>query len=499
MAEHQITVEEAQTNLLACAAFVAEDIKSSDGHAAAMKEIVPRYLEKSAVDLAAELANLIDDPFTRDRLLMRVAETCAKIGDDEYAFQLVEAVEDSGTQAEAREHIAVQKAAKGDYEKAFEIAETLPHADFVFAEIAARQAAGGDEESALKTLEKIDFPNAKASALQNIALLNLEKGGSVKAVQMLEKAVESAEEIEFTEEKIRTLSEIGSHFIEIKENGKAIEIFDRAKVSAETLDNVHRDSFLASVALGFLQAGSLELADRTLDLITDKTQISSTLTGFAREFWRKEERDEAAETLEEAYAILKSQRDGETRDSRARFGLWAAIAVEFARIEKAERSIEIAQEIVDENSQTSALKQIAQVCTLQNKDELARQAVNAIGDDAQKMFALIGISDAKYKLEKKDEALNFLREAEILCETVPQLASRSTAYNELAVRFHSYGDMEKSRALLHENLETIANIRDESSCAVALVQLSDFYERLKFDLSDAEREILLAIIRKAEM
>lgn len=499
MAEHQIAIEKAESNLLACATFVAENIKSSDGHAEALKEIVPRYLEKSEIDLAAELANSVDDPFTRDRLLMRVAEKSAAIGDDEYAFQLVEAIEDSSTQAQAREHIAVQKSVIGDYEKAFEIAETLPHADFVLAEIAARQAIGGDETTAFKTLEKVDFPNARASAFQTIARHNLQKGESVKAVQMLEKAVESAKEIEFIEERIRALTETGNHFIEAKENGRAIETFDTAKASAETLDNIHRDSFLGIIALGFLQAGTLELADRTLDLIIDKTQISATLVGFAREFWRKEEREEAVETLEESHAILKSQRDSEIRDSRARFGLWAAIAVEFARIEKAERAIEIAQEIVDENSQTSALASVAQVCALQNKDELARQAVNSIGDDAQKMFALIGISDTKNKLEKKDEALNLLREAETLCETIPQLASRSAAFNELAGRFHQLGEAEKSRALLRENLETISNIRDESSRAVALAQLSDFYEQLNFDLNDAEKEILLALIRQAEI
>ncbi|MBA3693041.1 MAG: hypothetical protein H0W77_06320, partial [Acidobacteria bacterium] len=152
MAEHQIPVEQAQENLLACAAFLAENIKSSDGHAEAMKEIVPRYLEKADVDRSAELANSVDDPFTRDRLLMRVAEKCAAIGDDEYALQLVEAIEDTSTQMQTQEHIAVQKSVKGDYAKAFEIAGTLSHADFVYADIAVHQAESGDEINALNTL-----------------------------------------------------------------------------------------------------------------------------------------------------------------------------------------------------------------------------------------------------------------------------------------------------------------------------------------------------------
>jgi tetratricopeptide (TPR) repeat protein len=195
---------------------------------------------------------------------------------------------------------------------------------------------------------------------------------------------------------------------------------------------------------------------------------------------------------------LKSQREQEIRDSRARYNLWAMIAVEFARIEKAERAVEIAQEIIDENAQTSALKQIAQVCTLQNKDELARQAVGAIGDDAQKMFALIGISDAHNKSGKTAEALSVLREAETLCETVPQLAARSVAYNELAKRFYACDDLEKARALLHENLETISNIRDESVRVAALAQLADLHRELKFNLNEAEKEILESLVRKAE-
>jgi len=414
MAEHQIAIEEAKDNLLACAAFLAENIKSSDGHSEAMKEIIPRYLEKDAVDLSAELANSVDDPFTRNRLLMLVAEKCAAIDDDEYAFQLIEAIQDYGTQAQAREHIVLQKSAKGDFAKALEIAETLDHADFAYADVALRQMETGDETSAFQTLEKIDFSNASVIALQNIALLEMKKGDTAKAVQLLENAVQSAGEIEFTEEKVRALIDIGNHFVEANQNGLAIETFDKAKGAAETIEGIHRDSLLGAIALGFLQSGSLELADRTLDLVADKTQMASALVGFSRRFWEKSEPDEAVETLEEAYAILKSQRDQEIRDSRARYNLWATIAVEFARIEKADRAVEIAQEIIDETAQTSALKQIAQVCALQNKDGLARQAVGAIGDDAQKMFALVGISDACNKSGKTDEALSVLREAETL-------------------------------------------------------------------------------------
>jgi tetratricopeptide (TPR) repeat protein len=497
MPEHQISIEKAENDLLACAAFLAENIKSSDGHGEAMLEIVPFYLEKGEVDFAAQFADAIEDPFVRDRLLTLTAEKCAAIEDDEYAFQLVESIEDYSSQGAARERIAVQKSAKGEFEKALQIADSLGHADDAFAAIAVQQAVAGDETNALKTIGKIDFANAKVNALQNIAILNQQKGETAKAVEYLDKAAAAAAEIEFAEEKIRALTQIGNLFVETERRDRAIETFDAAKNAAENLDNVHRDFHLAAVALGFLRAGSIELADRTLDLAADKMQIASCLNGFAQTFWSNDEKDEALETLEEAYAILKSQRETETRDSRAKFQVFTQIAVQFARFEKAERAIEIAQENADQTEKTSALSQIAQVCTLQDKDELARQSISAIGDDAQKMFALIGVSDAKNKLNESEKAIGFLNEAAALSEAVPQFASRSAAYNELAARFQKYGESERAREICSENLAVIAQIRDESSRAVALAQLSSVYEQAEFTLNDAEKSILRTMIQKA--
>ena len=497
MAEHLIAIEDAENDLLACAAYLAENIKSTTGHAAAMEEVVSRYLNKGAVDLAAELANTVDDPFTRDRLLVHVAEKCAATDDDEYAFQLIEAIEESSTQDEAREIIAAQKSAKGDFAKAFEIAETLPHADYVYAGIAHQQSSDGDAAGGLMTVERIESPDARADAFIDLATIHISKGANAEALPLLDKAAASAAEIELEEEKILTLNEIAGQFIEAKAGGRAIEVFDQSKTIAETLDNVHRDRFLAAIAVGFVCAGSLELADRTLDLVADNVQMATALLGFAREFWAKDEKSEAVETLEESYSILKSQKDREVRDSRARYALWAAIAVEFARFEKHERAIEIAQEIPEETSYSTALSQIAQYCAAQNNDESAQQAINALPDDSHKMFALLGISDVKNKAGKSDEAMDYLREAETLAETVDRLVARSNAFDELAQRFYTAGDAEKMREMTLANLDTIINIRDESDRAAALARMSDFYQSNNLEMINPEREMILRIIAKS--
>ncbi len=494
MAEHLISRADAANDLLACAAFLAEDIKNSDGQAEAMTAIIPLYLAKGNVDLAAELANTIDDPFMRDRLLILVAQKCAEIDDDEYAMQLADVVDDYGLRSQARERIAIQKAEQGKCETALEIADVLDHPDSVLSAIAVRQMVDGDEAAAKLTLSGISFAGAVVSAYSAMAMAIIESGEYARAAEFLENASEEAGNSEHDEEKIRTFCEIGNLFIEAKRNDRAIETFDKARAFAETLDNIHRDEFLAAVAVGFLQAGSSNLADRTLDSITDKTQISTCLLSFARDSWKNDDKDDAFDALEESYAILKSQRENETRDSQARFRLFSSIAAQFAGFEKGERAIEIAQEIGDEGEQMSALSQIAQILTIQKNDELAKQAMLAIRDDAARVFALIGTSDAKIKNGEKENAIAALDEAAALAESVPQLNLRSSAYNEIARRLYDCGETAKAREVLRVSLEIVTAIRSESSRAVALAQLAGLFEMMEYQLSDEEKAAMQAMI-----
>ena len=488
-----ISVEQAEADLLACAAFIAERIKSADGHAEAMKSILPRFLARGEVDLAAELANAVDDPFSRDGLLTLVAEKCVEINDVDYAMQLTDAIEDDGVRTAAMERLGLILAGKGDTEKAGEIAASMAHPDFVYAGIAVRQTADGDKVASAETLERIAFPTARVSALQQIAA-NAVESDAESAIESLDQAVNDAIDIEHDEEKIRSLCEIGDLFIEARRNDKAIETFEKACRLAEILDNMHRDLFLSVCALGFLHAGSIELADRTLDLITDKTQMASALVGFARDQWKNSENDEAEETLDEAYLILSSQREAETHDSRARNAAMASIAAQFARFSKYERAIEAADKIWDIGDRTSALTQIAQIFAMQREDDLARQALDEIPDDANRLVALISVADAQEKIGDAQNSLATLNEAAELVETVPQLGARSSVLNELGIRFADHGQPERTRELAIANLAVISQIRDESSKAAALAGLSDLYSRVKIEPGDEEKNAMRALV-----
>ncbi len=496
MSEHFISREDARGDLLSCAAYLAEEIGGSDDRAEAIAAVIPHYLAKGEVDLAAELSNSVDDPFVRDRLLIAVAAKCAELDDDEYALQLAEAIEEYGLQSQAREAIALTKAEKGDLAGARAVADSVIHPDHALGGIAVKQAERGDEAAALETISEIDYPGSAAIALLAITSMKVEKGENEKAVEYLETACSLALEIEHDEEKIRTLIDIGNLYFDAKRGDRAIETLDRAREFAEELDNVHRDNLLAAAAHGFIRAGSVELADRTLDAVTDKTQIATALLGFAREYWRRDEHDDAFEALDEAYEVLRSQRETETRDSKLRYGLFGSIAAQFAGFERGERAVEIAEGIEDADQAKAALSQIAQIMTSQGNGELARQALNSIEDETARTFALIGMSDAAAREGSKDESLSLLREAVDGGDTVSQSSSRAMAFSEIASRLIDLGEADEARKLASANLENIAEIKSESAKVVALASLSSVFAGAGIAVSEEQSEILRSILMK---
>jgi tetratricopeptide (TPR) repeat protein len=495
MSEHFISRADAESDLLSCAAYISESIDSSDGHAEGMLSVVPQYLAKGNVDLAAELANTVDDPFTRDRLLILVAEKCTELKDDEYAIQLIDSLEDPGLQAEGRERLGIMLSSTGDLDGARTIALTMHHPDYVLSAVAAKEYANGDTDSAGTTIAGIDFAGARIAALTSIVHAGLAENKTEGLSQLLLQAAENAVLIEHNEEKIRSYIEIGTLFTDIEDNANAIETFSQARDLADELDNIHRDAFLAGVSVGFLRAGSQDLADRTLDQVTDKTQLATCLVGHARHYWAADQNDDAVEAIEEAYAILRSQHEKETRNSKEKFKLFGSIAAQFALFDKGERAIEAAEKIEDDNESQAALAQLATILIARGHNDLAERALNAIAEDAQRVFALIGMSDASEILGERSVAVSRLNEAVSLTETVPQIASRATAYAEIAKRFGKYDEADGFDAAVAKQIEAITAIKDESIKVTSLVELSLLIDEMKLTIPPEDLEFLKVLLK----
>jgi tetratricopeptide (TPR) repeat protein len=492
MSEHFISRADAESDLLSAAAYLAESIPHGETHAAAIATVVPRYLETGNVDLAAELANSVDDPFSRDRLLVAVAAKCAELDDDEYALQLVEAIEDPGSQSRGYEQVGIAKADKGQFEKAEDVAALMIHPDAILARVAIRQAAAGDENAALETIGQIEFPRDAVVSYLNIAAANIADGNSEKAIEILSQAEAKAAEIEHDEERIRTLCEVGTLFVDAGDKSRAFNVFERARNDAEELDSNRRDALLAHVAIGFLNTGSVDAADRMLDVVTDKTQIASVLLSFARDHWRKEEKDEAIEALDEAFAILRSQHESETRNSREKFVLMGTIAAQFAGFERAEQALEAAESIIDPPQQVNALSQIAAVFAEQKNEAMAREAIAAL-ESSDRVFALIGMSDTS---SESDAALSetFLREADSGVDEIETFGPRSEALMAIAERQLRRGQTEKFRSSISKALAVAGEMRDDAARVNVIARTASLHESAGLEVSTEDLTAVRAML-----
>ena len=495
----EISIEAACEDLVSCAVFLADNVKSAEARAAAMEPVVARFLEKGDVDSAAQYADSVGDPFLRDRLLIRVVAKCVETDDDEYGLQLVDAVEEDGARAAAFEAYALQKAAKGETDAAMAVARDLEHHSEAYAGIAVNLAKAGKEAESDDVIGQIDFYSARVDAMNEIAAMRLKNGDTEKALEMLERAFTACKEIEFDEDGIRGYVEIGSGFLECGRRDRAIASFDEARKLAEQLDGYHKDNILANISTAFLQAGSVDLADRTLDLVADKTQTANALAGFSKVYFDEGDEQEALDAAEESYGILRSESDREIRDSKARFQVFSAVAAMFARVGKFERSLEIANEIPDPRVVSQTMVNIAQISILRDEDEHFRQVVSALEMESERVASLLSASDAKNSLEKKEEAVALVDEAAELLETVPQLISRSELEMEIARRYLFYGAEAKARDMATLCLQTVPEILGDSNRAIALCELAEVFGKGGFEVSEAEQDILESMVRKTMM
>lgn len=503
MRPNYIDHNDARKNVLACAAFLAERITSNDAHADSIKEIVDRYIARGEVDLAAQLADAVEDFLPRDRMLRSIALYCAEHNDDEYALQLADAIEDPIDREVALENIACEKARQKDFEKAEEIAASLPFREGADMKIAVYRAIYGDDEAADAALAAMS-PALRAQAYSNIAKFrladeNLDEKPDVIAAY-LTKAEAAAAEVDMPEEKLREMAEIAGIWIQTGRKDRAIEILSTARGTAETVESREwREYWLMQIAHMFFQADSRDLAEHTLDLIQDKYFFALTLKRFAemkRPAGGAGGVDEALEDLEEAYALIASQKSSEIRDSKARFELFTALAADIAACGKPERAMEIAALIEFDDARNRAYQSIAVVCAAQDNEAASAQALRAIEEDGFKTEALIAISDVHAKKTDAETALKFLREAHPLTEEMPQLSMRSGALQKIAQRYHALGENARASAIMLEDLGVTAGILDEFQRVCCLAEASDVYGTLELPIGEDEKAALGKMITR---
>ncbi|MCS6875162.1 MAG: hypothetical protein RML33_10855 [Acidobacteriota bacterium] len=491
-------IQEAKDDLLKAATYLAQKITSSEGRSEAITQIVPFYLEMNQIETAVELANKIIDPFVKDQILLRIAEKCASMDKDNYALELSQMIEDDSLYLQALEQIAFQKIKLGQVEKAMQIAEMLSHPDSIYSALVSYLAEKGKNKQQIsEIINKICFPTIKAFSLQNVSLI-FAKNDKEKAIEFLEKALEAAFEIDYKIDEIKILIDIAEAFHVLQLTDKAIETLEKAKREAEKLDDLDRENLLSSISVAFLKNGSIELADEALDFIEDKTLIASTLVGFSDVFLKNQENTEAAEALEEALQILRSQTESEIRSTLMRNHALTLVAVRFANLTEIEKAILAAETINDDQEQKAAFSEMAKVLALRQEDELAEQITKMIPYELNRAETFINLFDIKTSLGQSEKATRFLKLAADSVDFIPQHSLQVRACCDLAERFIECGEIEEGIKFAKQALQMSLKMRNEALRVVCLGYVANVYRKNNLTLSEEEKNLLYEILFRAE-
>ena len=109
---------------------------------------------------------------------------------------------------------------------------------------------------------------------------------------------------------------------------------------------------------------------------------------------------------------------------------------------------------------------------------------------------IIAMSDAKLRSNDDESAADLLARAAEQIGSLPQATSRSHFLNEVAARYFARGRADAAREAALQNLAVIADVRDESSQASLIADLSDLYGEDGLEFGDGEREAVARSMQK---
>ena len=486
MSESLVNIEQAESDLLACAAYIADTIETQEGYTEAMSLLALRYLAKGEVEHAANIADTIDDPFTQDKTYFEIAVRAFTSGNRDLAFDLIENIDDYSFKALAQGQIAMSAAEKNEFDEALEIANNMDDSSSTIAEIALRIFDAGDVPKAKELISKIDFANSRAYAYAEISSKHLKAERKIEAVNALMTALAAVDRIEFDEDKAVAFIEIANKFAEAEDTEKARSFFAKAAGICLKMDEGdNRDSLISSLGLAHARLRDFDKANEFLDEIADPMQAVSCLAGVANEHKQAGDKETCLSLLDEALEIATGADLFLARSVARRNSLLAGIAFRFAECGEFEKSIEAANAIDADLERRSAQSVLALYYAQHNEEENASKTLDEIDDGYSRAMCLVQMSEF-------DE--NRLDEAKTLAQTIQHKYHKAIALAEIAENYHLKEKHEEAGELLFESLKLTPEISDKYEKVLALSRLSAKYDRAEKDLGDEEKKVLRDII-----
>jgi hypothetical protein len=270
----------------------AESISATRPQGAAFTALVSVQVRSGKVPAAQALVPRIRDPEARGEVLRQIVGAhCAK-GDVAAAARILPDIEDKYYSALAHGDVAATYVQEGDITAAHAIAARAQRGgrDEVYGRIALAQAARSDVSGALRSLQKINDPVAKAMAYGRIALQRIDRDDSVIARELLATALRSIQQARVKPQaKLLPIAQLARFQALAGDTNAARETLRRTRSEADRLPpGAARDELLDYIGRSQARAGDVReaidaaksISDRVMQalLIRDAVSLHSNAT-----------------------------------------------------------------------------------------------------------------------------------------------------------------------------------------------------------------------------
>lgn len=476
---------------LAAALRVAGHVKNAESYDELASAISRRYADRGEFERAVEIADTLNDPYTRDQTLASIAVKCAADRQEDAAFELIETLEDFSHQATALSQIAIAYANAGEFDRAVEIADGMEDNSATLAEIASQCASKGEYERAFEIVERLDFPGYAALALTRIADSYIQAGRVDEAVELLSQALDEAAAIDAGDEKATTLSEIALKFADAGQAEKSTVILSQALAVALKSEEIYKDTALSQIAASHSRLKQYDLAVKVAEKIDDVYQATATLISLAVIEHDDEARQtESLQLLSDAYDLIREDVPETQRDETQHNNLLALLAVRYADFGHADHALKTAQSIgvPDEKFQTMAAVAVSHAQSGNYDQALA--SARGIDEESYRANALLRISRAMITADAKERGIELLSETAASSRKLSRASDRVHILTEAAAAYTDAGQTEHIAPLIHQALLDTKSVIGEYRKTSALLSISDACEKTEYALDEEAQEIL---------
>lgn len=375
-AGQQAKASQALSQTLATIAATSDTNEKSN----ARTDIISSFIEAKRFDFAAQIAQAIEDEFTRADTLREIALQAADAGQTDLAMQIIQSLETKFVdhRSSVLHRVALAHTKAEQYDKALQVAQMLDsrlaYRAKTLAAIATQLHKAGQSQrastiftQAVQAANAAEDANSKISALGAVALAYANTQQLKPASQTLSQALQIGQTIE--EGNLQ-----GAAFRETAEQLISAQHYDLAFQVAQGLkDGYEQSSILQGIFVQSIEAGQYAKAYPVINSLKTPEEKARWLVAIARQYVQVGNTTQASQILAQALQVTLTIEGPESKtlvfrappdqtivdDDSDRGSFLEAIALEYAKAGQHTQARQVAQRLENNAIRTRLNQRLA--------------------------------------------------------------------------------------------------------------------------------------------